>query len=74
MTQVADTDEKAATLRVGPKGRHLTVPEGWRVITNVPMRAGDMCALIYESRWTPIDSDDIGMMPWQEAVIRKVTS
>jgi hypothetical protein len=59
-----------SVLRVGPKKRHLAIPEGWRVITDVPMQKGDMCALIYDGRWTPIDREDVGELPWQEAVIR----
>ena len=57
-------------LKVGPKKRHLAVPAGWRVIKNKTMKLGDMCALINEGKWTPIDHDDIGMLPWQDFVIR----
>ncbi len=59
-------------IRVGPKGRHMVIPDGWEIITNVPMQPGDLCANIYTARWEGIDDEDVGMFPWQECVIRRM--
>lgn len=59
-------------VRVGPRQRHLAIPDGWELLSPLlPMAQGDMHADIYRLAWDPIDDEDVGQLPWQEAVIRK---
>ncbi len=48
------------TVKVGPKSRHLDLPEGAEIVTG-PMRKGDLVADIYAPSWGPIDTEDVGL-------------
>lgn len=44
---------------VGPKKRHLALPEGATIVTG-PMQKGDLVANIYRVCWESIDREDVG--------------
>lgn len=47
-------------VRVGPKRRHLAIPDGADIVTGA-MRPGDLVADIYDARWQQIDREDAGL-------------
>mgnify|MGYP007077418707 CR=1 FL=1 len=59
-------------VKVGRKGRHLPIPEGWELITHGEMQAGDLVANIVDVHWEPVDAEDPGL-PWNvyDFLIRK---
>jgi hypothetical protein len=59
---------------VGPKKRHLEIPHGFKLIVDVPMKEGDLCADLLNIKWTPIENDDVGVLPWQDYVIRQIAA
>ena len=56
---VSIPDKHPTTMKVGPKGRHITLPDGATVVTGT-MRKGDLVANIYNGKWENIDREDIG--------------
>ena len=47
------------TVKVGPKGRHIQVKEGWRILSgDERMKRGDLVANIYHATWEHIDKED----------------
>lgn len=58
------------TVKVGPKQRHLHLPDGAEVVTG-NMRSGDLVANIHAVKWEPIDREDEGQpAAWYDVVIR----
>ena len=58
------------TVKVGPKQRHLRLPDGAEVVTG-NMKRGDMVANIHAPKWEPIDREDEGQpAEWYDVVIR----
>lgn len=47
-------------VKIGPKGRHLMIPEGWELIPAGQCKPGDRFANLYTRRWQEVDADDIG--------------
>ena len=45
---------------VGPKGRHLKIPQGFSIVTG-PMKEGDLVANIRKVHWEFIDQEDVGL-------------
>ena len=50
----------ANVVQVGPKGRHLEIPNGFSIV-NGPMKEGDLVANIYRVKWEQIDEEDVGI-------------
>lgn len=48
-------------LKVGPKSRHLEIPDGWYILVNQEMKTGDLVANIHKIKWEPIDSEDVAL-------------
>lgn len=48
------------SIRVGPKKRHLALPDGAAIVTG-PMQEGDLVANIYKACWESIDPEDVGL-------------
>ena len=48
-------------IKVGPKQRHMTVPEGWELVTQGGIYYGDYVANLYSAQWEPVDRQD-----WEE--------
>ncbi len=63
----------ATTIKVGPKGRYLEIPEGWRLIEeDERIIKGDKAADIHRAKWDDVDTEDIGMYKWQDYAIREI--
>ena len=67
-----DVGVESMKFKIGLKGRHIEIPEGWRRVEHGPIIDGDKVANIYSAVWEHIDDDDIGMDAQEyELVIRK---
>jgi hypothetical protein len=60
------------TVKLGHKGKHVQVPEGYRLVTQGVCQAGDMFGNNLSMCWSIVESDDIGL-PFEtfDALIRK---
>ena len=47
-------------VRVGPKGHHLAIPEGYEQIETGEAQDGDLFANLLTAQWCPVDRADIG--------------
>jgi hypothetical protein len=47
-------------VRIGPKGRHLAIPDGYTKIEDGEAQAGDLFANLMTGQWSPVDHADIG--------------
>ena len=52
---------EARRVKVGPRGRHATIPDGWSRVTDGDCRANDFFADTRTGRFRPAESDDIGL-------------
>lgn len=50
---------KDKIIKIGSKGRHLVVPEGWNLIKEGFVKKGDLFANLMTFKWTPIDNQDL---------------
>ena len=48
-------------VKVGPKNRHVEVPEGWRRVTQGQCKTGDMFVHLGTLKLTTATHDDVGM-------------
>jgi hypothetical protein len=48
-------------IRVGPKGRHVNIPEGWYRITSGTCISRDQFADTRSGRFRPVESEDLDM-------------
>jgi len=47
-------------VKVGPKGRHLEIPKGWRLLKSHEMiKINDKVANIYKAYWMPVEPTDV---------------
>ena len=59
------------TVKVGPKKRHLDLPEGAVMVTTGNVLFGDLIANIHVPCWTRPDSDEVNTpVEWYDAVCR----
>jgi len=49
------------TVKVGPKRRHLKIPDGAVLIKEGPIEHGDLVADIHKGRWGFVDDEDVGL-------------
>jgi len=63
-------------VKIGKKGRHLKLPDGWVVVTAGCVLEGDMFATVCSStRWRPVDAEDIGELCIEyDCLIREATT
>lgn len=64
-------------VKVGEKGRHMTIPEGWELVTSGPIEKGDKIADIVRHVWDAAEDEgwvDIDVLEITSgAIIRKVS-
>ncbi len=60
-------------VKIGPKGRHMKVPYGYKIVTSGICEDGDMFANGLTYTWSSVEHDDINM-PCDsfECLIRKM--
>jgi len=50
----------AQTVKVGPKGRHITIPDGWVVVTSGVCKKGDKFVNCSSWKWSETEEEDWG--------------
>lgn len=61
------------TVRVGPKHKHVEVPDGWAVVKSGPVRKDDMFVDLRSYKFSPVDEDDLQMDAGDfDCLVRKV--
>jgi hypothetical protein len=60
------------TIKVGPKKRHLDIPDGWELIKTGYTRKTDQYANIHKPCWDNIEETDIGLPCEDLTVIREI--
>lgn len=56
-----DLNKLQQTVKVGPKGRHMKVPYGYKVVADGVCVDDDKFANGMTYTWSSVESDDIGM-------------
>lgn len=49
----------AQTVKVGPKNRHMTIPDGWERVLSGPARKNDRYANLQYYQFTDIEEEDL---------------
>lgn len=49
----------AQTVKVGPKNRHMTIPDGWERVLSGPARQNDMYADLCHYRFMNVEEEDL---------------
>ena len=51
----------AKIVKVGPKGKHMTIPKGWRQVFEGECKKGDCYADLLRYAFLKVEEDDLGM-------------
>lgn len=64
---------KTNFVKVGEKGKHLTIPEGWHLVTSGLVKKNDKYAHVEKHCWYPVEEDfDVGHpAEWIDFLIRE---
>lgn len=52
---------ETASVKYGPKNRHVKIPDGWKLVKESKCIHGDKFLDLFKGYWAPVDFDDIGM-------------